>query len=46
VRLTREHSDPRTTVRGEAITEYDIEQRTKLNFLSTHKQAARQDVID
>jgi peptidyl-prolyl cis-trans isomerase SurA len=35
-----------TTVHGEAITEYDIEQRTKLNFLSTHKQAARQGVID
>jgi peptidyl-prolyl cis-trans isomerase SurA len=25
-------------VNGEPITNYDIEQRTKLNFLSTHKQ--------
>ena len=33
-------------VNGEPITNYDIEQRTKLNFLSTHKQAARQDVIN
>jgi peptidyl-prolyl cis-trans isomerase SurA len=33
-------------VNGEPITDYDIEQRTKLNFLSTHKQSARQDVID
>jgi peptidyl-prolyl cis-trans isomerase SurA len=28
------------------ITDDDIEQRTRLDFLSTHKQAARQDVID
>ena len=34
------------TIYGEAITEDDIEQRTKLNFLSTHKQSARQDVIN
>jgi peptidyl-prolyl cis-trans isomerase SurA len=33
-------------VNGEPITNYDIEQRTKLNFLTTHKQAARQDVIN
>ena len=34
------------TVNGDSITEDDIEQRTKLNFLSTHKQFARQDVIN
>ncbi len=34
------------TIHGEAITEDDIEQRAKLNFLSTHKQSARQDVIN
>jgi peptidyl-prolyl cis-trans isomerase SurA len=34
------------TIYGEAITEDDIEQRAKLNFLSTHKQSARQDVIN
>src|SRR5437879_151925 len=33
-------------VNGEPITNYDIEQRTKLNFLTTHKQSARQDVIN
>ncbi|MBV9530695.1 MAG: SurA N-terminal domain-containing protein [Bradyrhizobium sp.] len=33
-------------VNGEPITGYDIEQRTKLNFLTTHKQQARQDVIN
>jgi peptidyl-prolyl cis-trans isomerase SurA len=33
-------------VNGEPITNYDIEQRTKLNFLTTHKQMARQEVID
>ncbi len=33
-------------VNGEPITDYDIEQRSKLNFLTTHKQAARQDVIN
>jgi peptidyl-prolyl cis-trans isomerase SurA len=33
-------------VNGEPITNYDIEQRTKLDFLSTHKQPARQEVID
>jgi peptidyl-prolyl cis-trans isomerase SurA len=34
------------TVYGEPITEDDIEQRSKLNFLSTHKQRERQDVIN
>jgi len=33
-------------VNGEPITNYDIDQRTKLNFLTTHKAAARQQVID
>src|SRR3954447_19270024 len=33
-------------VNGEPITNYDIEQRTKLNFLTTHKQASRQDIIN
>ena len=33
-------------VNGEPITNYDIEQRTKLNFLTTRKQIARQEVID
>ena len=33
-------------VNGEPITNYDIEQRTKLNFLTTHKQLPRQEVID
>jgi len=33
-------------VNGEPITNYDIEQRTKLNFLTTHKAMARQEVID
>ena len=33
-------------VNGEPITNYDIEQRTKLNFLTTHKQPTRQEVID
>jgi len=32
-------------VNGEPITEYDIEQRTKLNFLTTHKQAPRNEVV-
>jgi peptidyl-prolyl cis-trans isomerase SurA len=32
-------------VNGEPITNYDIEQRSKLNFLSTHKQSTRQEVI-
>ncbi|MGY3614824.1 peptidyl-prolyl cis-trans isomerase SurA [Bradyrhizobium sp. USDA 10063] len=33
-------------VNGEPITNYDIEQRSKLNFLTTHKQANRQEVIE
>ena len=33
-------------VNGDPITNYDIEQRTKLNFLTTHKQMPRQEVID
>ncbi|WP_407181513.1 SurA N-terminal domain-containing protein [Bradyrhizobium sp. STM 3562] len=33
-------------VNGEPITDFDIEQRSKLNFLTTHKQSARQDVIN
>src|SRR3954466_9769249 len=32
-------------VNGDPITDFDIEQRSKLDFLSTHKQASRQDVI-
>jgi peptidyl-prolyl cis-trans isomerase SurA len=33
-------------VNGDPITEYDIEQRGKLDFLSTHKQSPRQDIIN
>jgi peptidyl-prolyl cis-trans isomerase SurA len=33
-------------VNGEPITSLDIEQRGKLMFLTTHKQASRQDVIN
>lgn len=33
-------------VNGEPITSFDIEQRTKLDFLSTHKQPTRQEVIN
>jgi peptidyl-prolyl cis-trans isomerase SurA len=33
-------------VNGEPITEYDIEQRSKLSALSTHKQPSRQEVIN
>ena len=33
-------------VNGEPITNYDIEQRSKLNFLTTHKQMPRQEVIN
>lgn len=33
-------------VNGEPITGLDIEQRTKLNFLTTRKQTPRQEVID
>jgi peptidyl-prolyl cis-trans isomerase SurA len=33
-------------VNGDVITNYDIEQRTKLNFLTTHKAMPRQEVVD
>jgi peptidyl-prolyl cis-trans isomerase SurA len=33
-------------VNGEPITDFDIEQRSKLNFLTTHKQPGRQEVIN
>jgi len=33
-------------VNGEPITDYDIEQRSKLNFLTTHKAPDRKDVIN
>ena len=33
-------------VNGEPITNFDIEQRSKLNFLSTHKPQVRKQVID
>jgi peptidyl-prolyl cis-trans isomerase SurA len=33
-------------VNGEPITEFDIEQRSKLDFLTTHKPTNRQDVIN
>src|ERR1700704_484032 len=33
-------------VNGEPVTNYDIERRTKLNFLSSHKQSTRQDIIN
>src|ERR1700716_4322499 len=33
-------------VNGEPITNYDIEQRSKLNFLTTHKPSDRQQVIN
>ena len=33
-------------VNGEPITSMDIEQRSKLNFMTTHKQPNRQDVIN
>jgi peptidyl-prolyl cis-trans isomerase SurA len=33
-------------VNGDPITDYDIEQRSKLDFLSTHKKMTRQEVID
>jgi peptidyl-prolyl cis-trans isomerase SurA len=33
-------------VNGEPITDFDIEQRSKLAFISTHKQPNRQDVIN
>jgi peptidyl-prolyl cis-trans isomerase SurA len=33
-------------VSGEPVTDFDIEQRSKLDFISTHKAPARQDVIN
>jgi peptidyl-prolyl cis-trans isomerase SurA len=33
-------------VNGEPITNYDVEQRSKLNFLTTHKPAVREEVIN
>jgi peptidyl-prolyl cis-trans isomerase SurA len=33
-------------VNGEPITNYDIDQRSKLTFLTTHQQVPRQDVIN
>ena len=33
-------------INGEPITHYDIDQRSKLNFLTTHKTPVRQHVID
>ena len=33
-------------VNGEPITHDDIDQRSKLTFLTTHKQPSRQDVIN
>jgi peptidyl-prolyl cis-trans isomerase SurA len=33
-------------VNGEPITDFDIEQRSKLDFVSAHKQPSRQDVIN
>jgi peptidyl-prolyl cis-trans isomerase SurA len=33
-------------VNGEPITDFDIAQRTKLDFLTTHKQPSRQDVVN
>jgi peptidyl-prolyl cis-trans isomerase SurA len=32
-------------VNGDPITNFDIEQRTKLNFLTTHKQSTREEVV-
>jgi peptidyl-prolyl cis-trans isomerase SurA len=33
-------------VNGDPITDFDIEQRTKLDFVSTHKQPSRQEVLN
>ncbi len=33
-------------INGDPITNYDIEQRSKLTFLTTHKQADRQQVVN
>ena len=34
------------TVNGESISDYDIDQRAKLNFLTMHKPSSRNDVIN
>jgi peptidyl-prolyl cis-trans isomerase SurA len=39
------HAQVAVMVNGEPITDFDIEQRTKLDFLSTHKASTRQEVI-
>jgi peptidyl-prolyl cis-trans isomerase SurA len=33
-------------VNGDPITDFDVEQRSKLDFLSTHKQPTRQEVLN
>jgi peptidyl-prolyl cis-trans isomerase SurA len=33
-------------VNGDPITNYDVEQRTKLNFLTTHKQTPRDEILN
>ncbi|MBV9563186.1 MAG: SurA N-terminal domain-containing protein [Bradyrhizobium sp.] len=33
-------------VNGDPITDFDVEQRTKLDFLSTHKASSRQEVLN
>jgi peptidyl-prolyl cis-trans isomerase SurA len=33
-------------VNGEPITDFDIEQRSKLDFITTHKQASRDEVVN
>jgi peptidyl-prolyl cis-trans isomerase SurA len=40
------HAQVAVMVNGDPITHYDIEQRTKLNFLTTHKASDRQQVIN
>jgi peptidyl-prolyl cis-trans isomerase SurA len=39
------HAQVAVMVNGEPITDFDIEQRTKLDFLSSHKASTRQEVI-
>jgi peptidyl-prolyl cis-trans isomerase SurA len=43
---TPSHAQVAVMVNGEPITNFDIEQRAKLDFMSTHKQQTRQEVID
>jgi len=40
------HAQVAVMVNGEPITNFDIEQRGKLNTLTTHKPAVRQQIID